>query len=78
MIIITTIITIMIVMIVILKYQGAYITQESQGARHGEAADATLKARLDRQGITLTLQVPTIEGTRAPRVLYSRYLEGKY
>ena len=25
---------------------------------------------------TLTLQVPTIEGTRAPRALYSRYLEG--
>ena len=26
--------------------------------------------------ITLTLQVPTIEGSGAPRALYSRYLEG--
>ena len=25
---------------------------------------------------TLILQVPTIKGTRAPRALYSRYLEG--
>ena len=24
----------------------------------------------------LTLQVPTIKGTRAPRALYKRYLEG--
>ena len=28
------------------------------------------------QALTLTLQVPTIEGTRGSGALYSRYLEG--